>query len=25
LKDKEDYYQETMYYAVYGKNWEKKR
>ena len=25
LKDKEDYYQEAMYYAVYGKNWEKKR
>lgn len=25
LKDKEDYYQEAMYYAVYGKNWEKKK
>ena len=25
LKDKEDYYQEAMYYAVYGKNWKKKK
>jgi len=25
LKDKEDYYQEAMYYAVYGKDWEKKK
>ena len=25
LKDKEYYYQEAMYYAVYGKNWEKKK
>ena len=25
LKDKKDYYQEAMYYAVYGKNWKKKK
>ena len=25
LKDKKDYYQEVMYYAVYGKDWEKKK
>ena len=25
LKDKEDYYQEAMYYAVYGKDWKKKK